>query len=918
MQPATTSSLPFLEEIAGLRQSYPHSVALSQSDRHLSYEQLGRRADRFAGYLQRLGLTPGDTVALCLERSFDWIIVALGIMRAGGAYVPLDSTWPDSRLQFAVKDSGAKFLVARAPLLDRLGCEIRGIDLSRDAVAIAGAPEAKRKTIHPRTLAYVIYTSGSTGFPKGVEITHANLAHLVRWHRNNFEVTPQDRTGHLAGLGFDAAVWELWPHLAAGATICLADDAARSSPALLRQWILHERITIAFVPTVLAARLIEMKWPANTPLRFLLTGGDVLHRAPAVKLPFAVVNNYGPTECTVVATSTVVNPASRGTPPIGRPITGASIYLLNEHGEQVPDGEPGEIYIGGGGVGRGYRNLPDATVRSFLHDPFADLPGARMYRTGDRGVLRPDGEIEFRGRIDRQTKIRGQRVELDEIASVLGRHPDVDFATAISKTASDGENYLVGYLLLKENARVPTVNELCGHLRTCLPDYMIPAVFVRLKTLPVSSNGKLDLRLLEPPTDGNLLEKPVEKAPASPVEASLLAIARQLLKNDAVQASDNFFLAGGHSLLGMQFLMRLRSAFGVDLTVQQLFEAPTVESLALLVEGKVTEVRLSGIWAELLGLKSVAPDLSFADLGAKNDFVPTLQQRISKDFGRDIPVASLLQSPTIRQQVKLLSEHVNPTATLPSGVLSLQAHGTRKSIFWVHYLDVGLARVLGEDQPCFFVKLTDGDLASLGKAPSMRDVAACLVRKILATQPDGPYLVGGYCLGGILAFEIASQLRAAGCEVSLLVLLDPPSSAFIKRYARSPRLSDPVYLLRRVTRLGPRLTFLRLRQHFLEYWGWSSEVRNDGTEVAAPPDQVVIERAAFKYSPEKYDGKVLLLLATDHSSHVNFLPGWQAVIPGDLHVEHLNAHHDDLMIRPTVERVANSIVAHVGLTGSRS
>src|SRR5579871_5886817 len=180
----------------------------------------------------------------------------------------------------------------------------------------------------------------------------------------------------------------------------------------------------------------------------------------------------------------------------------------------------------------------------------------------------------------------------------------------------------------------------------------------------------------------------------------------------------------------------------------------------------------------------------------------------------------------------------------------------------------------------------------------MHDVAACLLGKILATQPNGPYLVGGYCLGGILAFEIASQLRAAGHEVSLLVLLDPPTSAFVKRYARSPRLTEPAYLLRRLARLGPRLTLRRLRQRFLEYWGWSSEVRSDGTEMAAPPDQVVIERASFKYLPQKYDGKVLLLLASDHSSHVNFLPGWQAVIPTDLHVEHLNAHHDDLMIRP--------------------
>jgi amino acid adenylation domain-containing protein len=911
MRTAPTSSRPILEQISDLRHSYPHSVALSNGDRQLSYEQLGRRADRFAGYLVRLGLVPGDTVAICMERSFDWIVAALGIMRARAAYVPLDSAWPDSRLQFAVADSGATFIVARAGLLDRLGCKSRGIDPSRDAVAIAGTPEAAHHTIDPESLAYVIYTSGSTGVPKGVEITHANLAHLIRWHRNSFEVTPQDRASHLAGLGFDAAAWEIWPNLAAGATVCLTDDVVRSSPGLLLQWIVRERVTVAFVPTVHAARMIEMEWPATTALRLLLTGGDVLHRSPAVQLPFDVVNNYGPTECTVVSTSTVLKPGSRGTPPIGCPITGTSIYLLNEHRGPVPEGDCGEIYIGGGGVGRGYRNLSDATEQSFLPDPFAGVPSARMYRTGDRGVRRPDGNIEFHGRLDRQTKVRGQRVELDEIASVLNRHPNMDFATTITKLAEDGENYLVAYVLLKENTRVPTVHELRRYLLGSLPDYMIPAVFVRLQTLPLSPNGKLDLAMLEQPTEANLLERTDGKAPAGPIEEKLLTIARELLKNEAVRTEDNFFLAGGHSLLGMQFLMRVRSAFGVDLTVQQLFEAPTVERLAFLVETKLAEERLGGIWTDLLGLQHVGVDVSFADLGGSPEFVTALQQRIATDFGQDIPIAKLFQSPTVHQQAELLCGHANDTTKLPSGVLSLQPEVTRKSIFWVHYLDVGLAKALGNDQPCLFVKLTAEDVASLGEGPTLQSVAECLLRKILATQPKGPYVIGGYCLGAIVAYEIASQLRDAGHEVSLLVLLDPPNPSYLRRYARSPRLSEPRYLVRRLTRLGLRVTLLKLRERLLERLGWLPEGRFDRAEIAAAPDQALIESAGLRYHPRKYEGKVLLLLASDHSPHVNFLPGWQSVIPCDLHIRRLDAHHDDLMDQPTVGLVAEAIVAHV-------
>lgn len=577
------------EQISELRDAYPLSIALSYSDRQLSYEELDRKADRFAGHLVQLGIVSGDTVAICMERSFDWIVAALGIMRAGAAYVPLDSAWPDARLRFAVNDSGATAFVARAALLDRLEIKARGVDPCRDAAAIAASPEVARRAVPLESLAYVIYTSGSTGVPKGVEITHANLSHLVQWHRDAFGVARQDRASHLAGLGFDAAVWEIWPHLCAGSTVCLADDAVRSSPELMQQWIIRERVTIAFVPTVHAAPMMAMEWPATTALRFLLTGGDVLHHGPAVQLPFDVVNNYGPTECTVVATSSVIKPGITGAPPIGRPIAGASVYLLNENGEPVPDGSTGEIYIGGGGVGRGYRNLPESAERSFLPDrfagaPVAGAPGARMYRTGDRGVRRPDGEIEFRGRADRQTKIRGQRVELDEIGSVLAHHPSIEFAAAITNISEAGEKQLVAYVLPKEKACVPTARELQSHLLNSLPDYMIPATFVRLHALPLSPNGKLDLTMLPQPTEANLLESKAAKAPATPIEEKLLTVMRELLKNDAVSPEDNFFLAGGHSLLGMQLVMRLRDAFGVDLTLQQLFEAPTVERLALVVE----------------------------------------------------------------------------------------------------------------------------------------------------------------------------------------------------------------------------------------------------------------------------------------------------------------------------------------------
>jgi amino acid adenylation domain-containing protein len=535
----------------------------------------------------QLGVAPGDTVAICMERSFDWIIAALGVMRAGAAYVPLDSAWPDARLRFSVNDCRAAVLVARAPLLARLQVNAHGVDPYRDAEAIAGVAAMAPRLVAPESLAYVIYTSGSTGVPNGVEITHANLAHLVQWQRKACNVTAHDRVSHVLGLGFDAAVLELWPHLCAGATLCLGDEAARSSPELMQQWMVSERVTIGIVPAVLGARLMALTWPATTALRLLITGGDVLHHGPAAHLPFAVMNHYGPTECTVVSTWAVLPPGAEGVPPIGRPIEGAHIDLRNEDGEPVPEGEVGEIYIGGRGVGRGYRNLPEATERRFLPDPLAATPGARMYRTGDRGRRRPDGNLAFCGRLDRQTKIRGHRVELDELDSVLNQHPKVAFATAISNVSEAGENPLVGYILPKADEGVPTAHELQKYLLRSLPDYMIPAGFVRLQEIPLSPNGKIDLTMLPRATESNLLETMAGEAPATPIEETLLAMVRELLEREAVSADDNFFLVGGHSLLGMQLLVRVRQLYDVDLTLRELFASPTVRRMATIVEEKL-------------------------------------------------------------------------------------------------------------------------------------------------------------------------------------------------------------------------------------------------------------------------------------------------------------------------------------------
>ena len=577
------------EQIGALSDVCPELIALSAGGKVLTYRQLNHKADLFANYLSGCGVLAGDSVAICMERSFEWVIAALGIMRAGAAYVPLDPAWPDLRLSYAVRDSGATALVSRAATLSRLQVDVRGVDPYRDEAAIAGSRGSSPRNIPSNRLAYIIYTSGSTGVPKGVEITHNNLCHLTRWHKRAFNVTWKDRVSHLAGLGFDAAAWEIWPNLSAGATILLADEEVRSSPELLQQWIIRESVTVAFVPTVHATPLMSMQWPANTKLRYLLTGGNTLQQAPPAGLPFQVVNNYGPTECTVVSTSGLIVPAGDKVPSIGLPIDATSIYILDELGRTVPDGTPGEIYIGGGGVGRGYRNLSAPTAQFFLPDRFSGAPEALMFRTGDRAVRLPNGELQFLGRRDRQIKIRGYRVELDEIGAVLSRHPCVAFATVTATTSEQGEVALVGYVQSAKDSIEPAVDELQTYLLESLPAYMVPSRFVRLDALPVSPNGKLDFALLPPAEELEPLRRKTATPITSPIEERLLIMVRQLLENDGVTADEDFFLAGGHSLLAMQLLTRLQTAFGMKLSLQQLFESPTVSELAVIVEQKLLD-----------------------------------------------------------------------------------------------------------------------------------------------------------------------------------------------------------------------------------------------------------------------------------------------------------------------------------------
>jgi amino acid adenylation domain-containing protein len=560
----------------------PDSLAVRSGDESLTYAELELRSNQMAEHLRALGIGSESLVGILLERSIASVVSSLAVLKAGAAYLPLVPTAPADRLSFMLHDSGVQAVITRSNFAGLANGPWKIIKVDEDQEHISRLPgrvfDSEADASH---LAYVIYTSGSTGQPKGVEITRAGLENLVGWHLRAFQVISSDRATLLASVGFDAAVWELWPYLAAGASMHIVPETKRNQPELLRDWMVEEKITISFVATPLAELLIQADWPSSTLLRILLTGADTLHRRPPQGLPFALVNNYGPTESTVVATSGVVNPAGSETkqPSIGCPIDNTQIYILDEQCQQVPKGIAGELCIGGIGLARGYRNQPELTAAKFVPNPFANGTGSsRLYRTGDRARVLPTGEVEFLGRFDDQIKIRGYRVELDEISSVLDSHPDVK-ASTVSVSETDGEEKrLVAYLVLSPNSLV-NANTFREFLQNRLPDYMIPAVFVRLNALPLTTNGKVDRSALPAP-NGNTLPEQAYLAPRTPVEQRLAELIAPLLRVERVGVNDNFFLLGGHSLLGTQLLTRVSEAFGVELSLLTIFDHPTLAGMS--------------------------------------------------------------------------------------------------------------------------------------------------------------------------------------------------------------------------------------------------------------------------------------------------------------------------------------------------
>ena len=699
----------------------PDAIALILGQQQMTYQELNRRANQLAHYLQELGVGPEVMVGVCVKRSIEMIVSLLGIFKAGGGYVPLDPEAPMERLAFQMEETQMPVLLTQESLLMRLPHQqIQLLCLDRDWDSIERySPSNPISEVLSEQLAYVIYTSGSTGRPKGVLVEHGTLAAHCRAMAQIYELKAEDRVLQFSTTAFDASLEQILPTLLVGARLVIRGTTIWSPQQLLHQ-IQQEQLSVINLSPAYWQQVLQdwVQVPGRvraSSLRLVIVGGDQLppealrlwRRIPLHSV--RVLNAYGPTETIITATvyntaDYVEDPISSQRVPIGRPLPNRTAYLLDKAGQMVPIGVTGELHLGGELLARGYLKRPELTTEHFIADPFSSEPNARLYRTGDLARYRSDGNIEVVGRVDQQVKIRGFRIEVGEIEAVLSQHPAVREVAVVVREDRPGEKSLVAYVVARPGQHLQS-QQLRHFLQEKLPSYMLPAAYVMLEALPLLPTGKLNRQALPAPELTGLTDEENFVAPKLLIHQQLVQIWEELLDVRPIGIRDNFFYIGGHSLLAARLVDRIKHVFGKNIALSTLFSGPTIEQLA-----------------------------------------DALQQQ----EGTDARVS----------------------------LLPVQSGGSKQPLFFLHgdwtggaFYCFTLGRVLGPDQP--FYALEPYKFSGLRTLPSFEEVARAHVEAMRAIQPRGPYLLGGFCNGGLLAYEMARQLQAAGEQVDFLGLINP-------------------------------------------------------------------------------------------------------------------------------------------------
>ena len=862
--PSQSSVQALFEEQA---RTTPDAIALMFGAETISYSELNRRANQLAHYLMDHGVGAESRVGICLDRSPALIIGMLGILKAGGAYVPLDPGYPSARLSFMLEDAAVTFLLTETHLRSSFQDQnTRTICVDELAERIAACDERDaRSDVGADNLAYVMYTSGSTGKPKGVAVTHKNIVRLVK-NTNYANFTRDEVFLQFAPISFDASTFEIWGSLLNGARLALMTPGPASLDELGNA-LKRYQVTTLWLTTGLFHLMVDTHLDALRGLQELLTGGDVLSvphakRVVAELKSCRLINCYGPTENTTFTSWYAIdNPAAiNGSVPIGRAISNSYVYVLDPHLNPTPVGIPGELYIGGDGLARGYLNQPELTAAKFINDPFRNGSGKQLYKTGDLVRRRSSGELEFLGRIDNQVKVRGYRIELGEVETVLGQHESVrDVVVIVCK--DQGDKHLAAYVVPREGKTL-TANELRKFLSDRLPSQMVPSLFVVLEKLPLSANGKIDKAAL-PAINGN---------------------------------------AGNHT---------------------------AARERCVLPQDKL-ELKLQRIWKRVLAVSPIGMDDNFFELGGHSLLAVRLFAQIEKSLGRNLPLATLFQAPTIHSLAEVLRKE-GWTAPWSSLVL-LQSGGDRRPFFCVHAAGGNvleyhaLAQLLGADQPFYGFQALGLD-GSQPPHTTIKEMAAHYIREMREVQPDGPYLIGGRSSGGTLAFEMACQLLAQGEQVDLLALLDayptgyfkllPGSGSFRQRAMRFAKKIQTHHQNMRQLRGQEKLVYLSDKLRFAPaktkhkiFRRAFKLYRRIGRRL--PPVLRNIEELNFAavkdYVPQVYPGRATLFLASDDlTAAFDVEEGWQGLVAGGLEKIRVSGNHLDLVKEPHVRTLAEKL-----------
>ncbi len=849
----------------------PDAVAVVGGRDRLTYRDLDQQATQLAAHLAARGIGRGSLVALSLERTPRMVVAMLAVLKAGGAYLPLDPDHPVVRRDFILHDANAALLLTDGPLtiegtpVLRLDQPLGRLPSSSASAVSASSSSSAGGSASGDDPAYVIYTSGSTGQPKGVVVPHRAVVNLLHALRESPGLRPSDVVLALTTLTFDIAVFEILFPLSAGARVVVAPTTDVTDGHAMVDLLAKNGVTVVQATPASWRLLLEAGWRGRPDLT-LITGGEPLTRDLADSLLArggALWNGYGPTETTVYSTFSRVEPT--GTIVIGRPIANTQCYILDADQQLVPPGVVGELYIGGDGVTNGYLGRPDLTEQRFVADPFSGRSGARMYRTGDLARHRATGEIECLGRTDHQVKLRGFRIELGEVEAVLAAHPEVASAAVIVREDRPGDPRLVAYVVASSQDATLNLDTLRLHAKERLPAYMVPSAFVPLDALPRTSSGKVDRRALP--------------APAA--------------RADAVDLDSG---------------MRVPPSTDIERALAEL-------------------------WRELLGVEVTSVHDDFFDLGGHSLLAMRLVSKIEAKFGRRLPAGTLFEHGTIAALARVVSPAAGAARPRPASlVLFRGTGGERPPLFLLHAVGgeilsyAPLAAVVGIDRPVYGVQAdrwTDEEIKTL----TIEHMAARYIEEIRAQWPNGPYHLGGYCAGAMIALEMAQQLRRAGADVPLLTIFDHqplPSRRKPSLLSQAWRFTRnvPSWMADDLSRISPTEFWARLRSRLR-----ALVAEKEGPRAADVRDQLgmwrfptylvpLIEalfRAVLAYVPKRYDGRIALYrsrcapLLGPWPDEYDY--GWNELTTQPVTVEVVRGSHSTVLMQPFVSHLGARVRA---------